>query len=118
MELIRKAIALKPAEPVFHCNLGLVLIHQKKWEEAITASTRAIALRPGYVEAWNNLGNALFGMNRCHEAADACLSVLVAGPESCAAALIQSKAMLCGTGPLPEAVAAMPTGVAASAGRR
>ncbi|HEX8910755.1 MAG TPA: tetratricopeptide repeat protein, partial [Humisphaera sp.] len=55
----RKAVALKPGEPLFQYNLGITLKDAGMPREAADAFRRAIGLRPDYPEAYNNLGVAL-----------------------------------------------------------
>jgi tetratricopeptide (TPR) repeat protein len=43
----------------------------KDWEAAVAAFRRAIALRPGFADAWNELGFALRNQNRYPESLDA-----------------------------------------------
>ena len=58
-ELIRRALAINPAEPIFHNNLGKALAKQRRWEEAAACHRRAAELAPGFAEAWCALGIAL-----------------------------------------------------------
>jgi predicted O-linked N-acetylglucosamine transferase (SPINDLY family) len=67
----RQAIALRPALPEAHSNLGAALTELGELEEAIAACRKAIALRPNYAEAHSNLGNALKDIGRLDEAAAA-----------------------------------------------
>lgn len=55
----RHAVALDPASGVARSNLGAALTGQRRYEEATRELERAVALRPRYAEAWNNLGLAL-----------------------------------------------------------
>lgn len=57
--LWRHAVALDPVSGVARSNLGAALTGQRKYEEATRELEQAVALRPGYAEAWNNLGLAL-----------------------------------------------------------
>jgi protein O-mannosyl-transferase len=49
-------------------NLGVVLIEQMKFEEALVNIKKAVNLQPNYAESHNNLGNALSGLNRFNDA--------------------------------------------------
>jgi len=69
LELINAAIAINPAAPEFHGNLGVVLREMHRIEAAADAYRKAIELNPGYAEAHNNLGNALRDLERFEEAA-------------------------------------------------
>jgi Flp pilus assembly protein TadD len=59
IDLIDKAIKIKPNSPAFYNNLGNALQTSGQLEAAIAAYERALALNPDYPEAHNNLGNAL-----------------------------------------------------------
>jgi predicted O-linked N-acetylglucosamine transferase (SPINDLY family) len=50
--------------------MGNVLFELKRYEEALAAHTKAIALAPSYAEAYSNMGNVLFELKRYEEAAD------------------------------------------------
>ena len=66
--LIRRAVELAPAYSDAHNNLGNVLQHQKRGDEAVKCYERAIALQPDLADAYNNLGNALQQQKRYDEA--------------------------------------------------
>ncbi|MEA2733789.1 MAG: hypothetical protein QOE14_240 [Humisphaera sp.] len=68
LDLIARAIALRPREAKFHNNLGEVLRSLNRVEEAAAAYERAIALKPDYAEALNNLGLALHRLGRLDDA--------------------------------------------------
>lgn len=55
VQLIGKAIEINPQEPMFHNNLGNVLVNLKRVEEAEASYRRAVALDPGRYDAINNL---------------------------------------------------------------
>jgi len=59
-EQLQRAVERVPGEPEFHNNLGLVLAATDRNDEAIAAYRAALALKPGHVGAWNNLGLALY----------------------------------------------------------
>jgi hypothetical protein len=67
-ELIGKAIAINPREASSHSNLGNLLLHQGRLDEAVARYHRALRLRPNFPEALNNLGNALRALKRPDEA--------------------------------------------------
>ena len=54
-----RAIELKPAFPVAHFNLGVLLQDRGDFERASAEYRQALAWRPDYVEALNNLGSCL-----------------------------------------------------------
>jgi len=79
--LWRHAVALDPASGVARSNLGTALTAERRYEEATQLLERAAALRPGYAEAWNNLGLALAPQpGRLPEAADAFRRALAVRP--------------------------------------
>lgn len=53
----QKAISFDPTNPVLALNLGIVLVHEKKYDDAVTAFNRAITLRPDFANAYYNLAN-------------------------------------------------------------
>ena len=68
LELLGKAIALKPDYAEAHYNRGLALMHLKRPLEALASYDQAIALNPNYAEAHNNGGVALRDLNRPDDA--------------------------------------------------
>src|SRR5262245_12807159 len=60
LELIDSAIARHPDEPAYHYSRAQVLQGWQKRQEAIESYRQAVALRPDFVEAHNNLGMLLF----------------------------------------------------------
>lgn len=59
-DYLQRAVALRPHSVELHCNLGLILSHSTtNLDRAIEHCRMAIALKPDYPEAYNNLGNAL-----------------------------------------------------------
>ncbi len=79
--LWRHAVALDPASGVARSSLGAALTAERRYEEATRELERAVALRPGYAEAWNNLGLALAPQpRRLPEAADAFRRALAVRP--------------------------------------
>lgn len=53
-----RALALDPTNPILTVNLGGVLVHEQKYDDAITVFTRATLLKPDYANAYYNLANA------------------------------------------------------------
>ena len=51
--------------------MGNALKEQGKLEEAIEAYNKALAIKPDYAEAYNNMGNALQEQNKLEEAIEA-----------------------------------------------
>jgi predicted TPR repeat methyltransferase len=68
VELIQRAIAMKPGMAAMHLNLGVVLFGLSRFDEAVASYGNAIAIKPEYPEAHNNLGFALYRLGRTDEA--------------------------------------------------
>jgi predicted TPR repeat methyltransferase len=68
IDLIGRALALKPDYVEAHYNLGRALTMQGKLTEAMAHFERAVTLKPGYTEAHIGLGNALREQGRFGEA--------------------------------------------------
>lgn len=79
--LIGRAIALKatPA-PQFHSNIGLAYRSLGARAQAIEHFQRAVALKPDYVEAHNNLAAVLIDENRLEEAEHHCRQAVALRP--------------------------------------
>jgi tetratricopeptide (TPR) repeat protein len=69
-EECRKAIALKPDDPLAYNNLGAALKEQGKLLPAEAASRKAIDLKPGYAKAHLNLGIVLRAQGKVSKARD------------------------------------------------
>src|SRR4029077_533685 len=61
VELISKAVALNGRIPELHSNLGNAFMDLGRSTEAEASYRRALALKPDYAAAHNNLGNVLQG---------------------------------------------------------
>ena len=59
MELISRAIELKPNFVQAYSNRGLALQELKRFEAAIASYDQAIKVKPNYAKAYSNRGNAL-----------------------------------------------------------
>ncbi len=59
VEWIGRAVRACPAAPMFHNNLGTVLIALGRLEQACACYRRALELDSGYAEAHSNLGSVL-----------------------------------------------------------
>ncbi len=70
IDLMRRAIALRPNFPGAYSNLGQALKELDRLDEAETALRRAIALQRDLAEAHHNLGNVMLARQRNQEAAD------------------------------------------------
>ena len=67
--------------PESYLALSLQLYGEERYVESIVASRRALDLRPGYAEAWNNIGAAYNKLGRYEEAAAACEQALRYKPD-------------------------------------
>ncbi|HTU92596.1 MAG TPA: tetratricopeptide repeat protein, partial [Gemmataceae bacterium] len=70
VELIRRAIALRPSIPAFHANLAEVYRAQGQFDRAAGCCRMALRLWPDYSEALGNLALALQGLGRLDEAVE------------------------------------------------
>src|SRR6185295_19676699 len=62
--------------PEAYLNLSLHYYQQSRYAESIDASRAALALRPGYAEAWNNIGAAQNRLGEFAKAAASCEEAL------------------------------------------
>jgi len=67
--------------PESYIGLSLQLYREERYAESIAASRAALALRPNYAEAWNNIGAAYNKLGRYDKAADACAEALRLKPD-------------------------------------
>jgi tetratricopeptide (TPR) repeat protein len=78
IELISKAVALRPSVAAFHANLAEAYRATGQFERAAGCCRTALQLWPDYPEAHNNLGLALQALGRTDEALEhfkACLAL-------------------------------------------
>jgi tetratricopeptide (TPR) repeat protein len=68
---IKKAIEKKPTDATLINSLGVLYIHTKKPEEAISQFRKAIKYAPNLFDPWNNLGNVLRSIEKYREAENA-----------------------------------------------
>src|SRR6266850_2015048 len=66
--LLTQAVNAEPRSAEAHLHRGIVLYALQRFEEARDAYQRAIALKPGYAVALNNLGNVCLSLGRFEEA--------------------------------------------------
>jgi len=62
-------------------TLSLERYRERRYAESIAASHAALALRPGYAEAWNNIGAAYNQLQRYDKGAAACEEALRLKPD-------------------------------------
>lgn len=77
-DLLRRA---GPATPESFLAQSLQLYREGRFVESIAASESALALRPGYAEAWNNIGAAYNEMREHDKAVAACERALALKPD-------------------------------------
>ena len=83
----RRALAIQEFPAAWN-SLGIALLLQQKFEEAIAAYRRAIEMYPSYSEAWRSLGDALLALgedDRLVEAVEAYRKALNFNPQDAAA---------------------------------
>jgi Tfp pilus assembly protein PilF len=68
VELIDKALAIKPDYAEAHNNRGAALKELRRFDEALTSFDKALAIRPYYAVAFFNRGGALYELRRFDEA--------------------------------------------------
>jgi tetratricopeptide (TPR) repeat protein len=68
VDLITKALAIKPDYADAHSNLGNALKEQGKLDEAVASYHKALAIKPDFAEAHSNLGAALKQQGKLNEA--------------------------------------------------
>jgi predicted O-linked N-acetylglucosamine transferase (SPINDLY family) len=68
LELIDKAIRLRPDFAEAYNNRGIALQGLQHYELAVVSFGKAIALKPGYADAYNNLGSLLLQLQRYQQA--------------------------------------------------
>jgi tetratricopeptide (TPR) repeat protein len=77
----RKAISYRDDEPIYHCNMGDVLVMEDKLDEALEAYENAAALIPSSRGAYlNRLGNTLQGERRYRHAIEVFRRAITAEP--------------------------------------
>jgi tetratricopeptide (TPR) repeat protein len=82
---MRRALALRPRDPLYHNTLGALLGNAGDYETAIDSLRTTCALLPGYAPAWYNLGVMLTKCVRNDEAATALAQAVAIEPHHLAA---------------------------------
>jgi Flp pilus assembly protein TadD len=72
---------LHPSTPESLLALSLQLYRENRYADCIAASRAALALRPNYAEAWNNVGAAYNRLGQFKEAVAACEQALQDKPD-------------------------------------
>ena len=81
VELIGRAVALRPDAAAFHANLAEAYRGLGQHEQAVDCCRTALRLQPDYPEAANNLGLALHALGRHDEAAEQFRAALQMRPD-------------------------------------
>jgi len=81
VELIGKAIALNPAVPTAHCNLGSALTALQRHAEALASFDKAIALKADLADAHGNRAAALNALKQYEQAVASCDEALALKPD-------------------------------------
>jgi len=85
IDLISRAIRLKPDYPVSYYNLGNIFSNKGSLDEAVAAYRQAIQLDPNFSEAYSRLGNVLQEQGRQEEAVKSHRQAAQLRPESAVA---------------------------------
>ncbi len=80
-----QAIRLNPDDVALHCNLGIALFGQKKWEQAVAQWREAIHLNPNYAAPHYSIGNALRDVGKLDEAVAEYRAAIRLNPDDSAA---------------------------------
>jgi len=81
VELIGKAVAVRPSVSAFHANLAEAYRAVGQFERAVGCCRTALQLQRDYPEALNNLGLALYSLGRAAEAAEQFRAALALRPD-------------------------------------
>lgn len=68
IQWFRQALDIIPCQPDVLLGLGILLLTQKRFEEAADACESALSFQPENVETCYQLGNAYFSLDRFHDA--------------------------------------------------
>jgi protein O-mannosyl-transferase len=79
-EQIEMAEKNQSSSPEYFLSLSLQLYNEKKFTECIDACRKALALKPGYAEAYNNICSAYNNLREYEKAMQACDSALKINP--------------------------------------
>ena len=104
VDLITKAIAIKPDYAEAHSNMSNALKGLGKLDEAVASCQKAIAIKPDFAEAHSNLGSALKALGKLDEAVASYRKAIAFKPDY-AEAYYNLGAALKDLGKLDEAVA-------------
>ena len=63
-ELIGAALEINPYDAMAQNTYSAALVHLKRYGDAVQSAERAVALKPDFAGAYNNLGNAFTGLKQ------------------------------------------------------
>lgn len=86
-----KSLELKPNEAMTWLKRGMVLLADKKYQEAVDSNNMAIKLGYDGCVAWDNLGNALLHLGRYEECMQACNHAIKIYPDNVASRVNMSR---------------------------
>ena len=101
---LTEALKIQPDDAIAHVDLGVALVEQKRYYDAMYHYRQAIGIRPGFANAYYNLGVVLAYENRFAEALDNYAQALRFDPAQ-KGAHASTGAVLARLGRLDEAVA-------------
>jgi predicted O-linked N-acetylglucosamine transferase (SPINDLY family) len=81
VDLITRALAIKPDYGDAHNNLGTALEDLGKMDEAVASYRKALAIKPDFAKGHFNLGNALGELGRADEAVESYHEALAIEPD-------------------------------------
>lgn len=79
--LLSRSLALDPAQPHVHLNLGRALSWQSRWEEAVQAFRSALLLRPEMLQTQFELADVLHKAGALQDAERAFRDILAKSPD-------------------------------------
>lgn len=81
LNLIRKAISIKPDFAGFHLSLGNALLEEGRLDEAAESYRKCLNLRPDYARAHMNLGTVYDSLGRLDQAIACCRKAIEVDPK-------------------------------------
>ena len=87
-------IAISPGDPDHWLGRGLAQSRRGKWQEAIEDLEKAVALAPGYADAWSALADVYRWNDRSGAAADAYARLAVLLPTDAQVRVLQARSLL------------------------
>jgi len=101
---VERAIALGFEEAEAYIALSIVRRIERRFDESLSAATRAVETGPSDVHAWHNMANALYCLGRCEAALASAERAMDLNPMPSVWTLVQLAAALWGSGRLDDAI--------------